>query len=55
MNLLDRIRMNLGGIMLVVVFVVTAYACFFTDVSIGRIIGFAVVGFACAFSTPFLG
>ena len=55
MNLLDKIRINLGGIILVVVFVVTAYACFFTDVSIGRIVGFVAVGFACAFSTLFLG
>jgi len=55
MNLLDRIRINLGGIMLVVIFIVTAYTCLFTDVSIGRIVGFAAVGFACAFSTLFLG
>ena len=54
-NLLDKIRINLGGIMLVIVFIVSAYACLFTDVSIGRIVGFVAVGFACAFSTLFLG
>ena len=62
MNLLDQIkrlilhvRMNLGGIMLVAVFIITAYACLFTDVSIGRIVSFAVVGIACAFSLLFVG
>ena len=60
MNLLDQIKrlirhIDLDAIMLVITFVVTAYACLFTDVSIGRIVGFAAVGFACAFSMLFLG
>ena len=60
MNLLDQIKrlirhIDLGVIMLVITFVVTAYACLFTDVSIGRIVGFAVIGMACGFSMLFLG
>ena len=60
MGLLNQIKrlirhIDLGGIMLVITFVVTAYACLFTDVSIGRVVSFAAVGIACAFSLLFLG
>ena len=60
MNLLDQIKrlirhIDLGGIMLVAVFIVTAYACLFTDVSIGRVVLFAGIGIACAFSLLFVG
>ena len=61
MNLLDQIKrltrhIALGGIVLiVVVFIVTAYACLFTDVSIGRIVLFAAIGIAFGFSMLFLG
>ena len=55
MNLLNQIKRLLGGIMLVAVFIVTAYACLFTDVSIGRVVSFAMVGIVCAFSLLFVG
>lgn len=60
MNLLSQIKrlirhIDLGGIMMVATFIASAYACLFTDVSIGRIILFAGIGFACAYSLLFVG